>query len=35
MSINLTYLWYCACKKLNSSFILSMDSTIFSLNGAG
>ena len=30
-----TYLWYWAWRKLNSSFILSIDSTIFSLNGAG
>ena len=28
-----TYLWYWACRKLNSSFILSIDSTMFNLNG--
>lgn len=30
-----TYLWYWACKKLNSSLIRSMDSTMFNLKGCG
>ena len=30
-----TYLWYWACKKLNSSLIRSIDSTMFSLKGGG
>ena len=30
-----TYLWYWACRKLNSSLIRSMDSTMFNLNGWG
>lgn len=28
-----TYVWYCACKKLNSSFILSSVSAIVNLIG--
>ena len=34
LHFGVTYLWYCDCKKLNSSLILSIDSTILSLNGA-
>ena len=31
----LSYLLYCACKKLNSSLILSIDSPMVSLKGEG